>query len=267
MGLMLLTERHKEQVTGVISCFDRIIFQGTLPQLSYARGITEYFCKQGLLLKDFTHWAEPLTQRIRDNAGRVASEAGLEIQYLAKASSDKEKLIQEILSKRGNHPGLVCVFSVTERCSTYKPQWGTSRPSLCSIEARCLHYYFYFIDEEFGLCFVRVPAWAPFRLEMYMNGHNWLARQMTRQQIDYTQVDNAFVWIRDAARAQELATQSMPAERLHRKLDDLAQTYCPVLEPLAMSFRWTIHQAEYATDALAHVRCDVPPTGRFAEAV
>lgn len=201
MGLMLLTERHKEQVTGVISCFDRIIFQGTLPQLSYARGITEYFCKQGLLLKDFTHWAEPLTQRIRDNAGRVASEAGLEIQYLAKASSDKEKLVQEILSKRGNHPGLVCVFSVTERCSTYKPQWGTSRPSLCSIEARCLHYYFYFIDEEFGLCFVRVPAWAPFRLEMYMNGHNWLARQMTRQQIDYTQVDNAFVWIRDAARA------------------------------------------------------------------
>ena len=258
MGLVLLTERYEQQITGVISCFDRIIFQGTLPKLSYARGITEYFCSHGLLLKDFTQWAEPLTQRIRDNAERLASEAGLEIQYLRKTTTDKEKLVQEILRERGNHPGLVCVFSVTERCSTYKPRWGAGRsPSLCSIEARCLHYYFYFIDEEFGLCFVRVPTWAPFRLEMYMNGHNWLARQMTRQQIGYTQVDNAFVWIQDPARAQELATQSMPAERLHRKLDDLAQTYCPVLEPLGMSFRWTIHQAEYATDVMFRRQADL----------
>jgi hypothetical protein len=258
MGLVLLTDRYKDQITGVISCFDRIIFQGTLPRLSYARGITEYFCSKGLLLKQFTDWAEPLTQRIRDNAERLACQAGLEIQYLRQAGIDKEKLVQEIVGKRGNHPGLVCVFSVTERCSTYKPLWGSGRsPSLCSTEARCLHYYFYFIDEEFGLCFVRVPTWAPFRLEMYMNGHNWLARQMTLHQIGYTQIDNAFVWIEDSARAQKLADQAMAGEQLHRKLDGLAQTYCPVLKQLDMSFRWTIHQAEYATDRMFQRQADL----------
>src|ERR1700738_5146881 len=112
MGLVLLTDRYKDQITGVISCFDRIIFQGTLPRLSYARGITEYFCSKGLLLKQFTDWAEPLTQRIRDNAERLACQAGLEIQYLRQAGIDKGKLVQEIVGKRGNHPGLVCVFSV-----------------------------------------------------------------------------------------------------------------------------------------------------------
>jgi len=32
-------------------------------------------------------------------------------------------------------------------------------------DKKCLHYCFYFIDEEFGLCYLRVPTWAPFRLQ------------------------------------------------------------------------------------------------------
>ena len=43
---------------------------------------------------------------------------------------------------------------------------------------KCLHYYFYFIDEELGLCYLRVPTWCPFRLQFYFNGHSWLARQL-----------------------------------------------------------------------------------------
>ena len=29
---------------------------------------------------------------------------------------------------------------------------------------KCLHYYFYFIDPQLGLCYLRVPTWCPFRL-------------------------------------------------------------------------------------------------------
>jgi len=39
---------------------------------------------------------------------------------------------------------------------------------------------FYFIDELFGLCFVRGPTWAPFRLQVYFNGHDWLARHLDK---------------------------------------------------------------------------------------
>lgn len=28
MGLMLLTERHAQQIAGVLSCYDRVIVQG-----------------------------------------------------------------------------------------------------------------------------------------------------------------------------------------------------------------------------------------------
>jgi hypothetical protein len=31
----------------------------------------------------------------------------------------------------------------------------------------CLHCYFYFIDKDAGLCYLRVPAWALFRLQWF----------------------------------------------------------------------------------------------------
>ena len=42
MGLVLFTERHKGEIAGVISCYDRILIQGTLPGLCYAQGMTSY---------------------------------------------------------------------------------------------------------------------------------------------------------------------------------------------------------------------------------
>ena len=57
MGLVLLTERYADQIGGVIHCFDRLIFQGVLPQINYAKGMTDYFYAHELLIKDFTRTA------------------------------------------------------------------------------------------------------------------------------------------------------------------------------------------------------------------
>jgi hypothetical protein len=42
MGLTLLTERHEKQIAGVLSCWDRMLVFGTLPQICYAEGMTSY---------------------------------------------------------------------------------------------------------------------------------------------------------------------------------------------------------------------------------
>lgn len=38
MGLTLLTERHADQIAGVLSCYDRILVFGTLPRILFRRG-------------------------------------------------------------------------------------------------------------------------------------------------------------------------------------------------------------------------------------
>jgi len=64
-----------------------------------------------------------------------------------------------------------------EACPSYQPWHNkqTGKTYLKPDGGKCLHYYFYFLDEELGLTYVRVPTWLPCRLQVYFNGHNWLA--------------------------------------------------------------------------------------------
>ncbi len=136
-----------------------------------------------------------------------------------------------------------------ETCQAYRP-WhnkDTHTTYLRYTDGRCLHYYFYFIDENFGLCYLRVPTWCPFRLQFYYNGHNWLACQLDKQGIEYHLEDNAFLDIADFERAQEIA-DSFRVEVLHCTLDYYAKQFCPIIEKFAKDYHWTIMQAEYATD-------------------
>jgi hypothetical protein len=247
-----LTERYAEQICGVLSCFDRLVITGTIPGVCYADGMSSYLRSHDIRIFDYPRFAEPLRDEIRQNAERVAQENGVEIEFIrASGSFRKEARIQEILAQRGGAPGLVHILSAMEACPSFEP-WHdkkTGRTFLKGREAKCLHYYFYFLNEEFGLCYLRVPTWAPFRLQFYCNGHNWLARQMTQKNISFRQSDNTFLQIADIKRAQELS-DAFPVERLHRLLDDLAAQYCPAIGHFPESYHWSVMQVEYATDLM-----------------
>ena len=83
---------------------------------------------------------------------------------------------------------------------------------------KCLHYYFYFMDAELGLIYLRVPTWCPFRLQFYCNGHRWLARQLAAAGIGFTPADNAFLHIDDWQRAQTLADRLSPVKLAESRL-------------------------------------------------
>jgi hypothetical protein len=103
------------------------------------------------------------------------------------------------------------------------------------------------MDAALGLVYLRVPTWAPFRLQFYCNGHSWLARQMAAAGIGYTMADNAFVRIDDWQRAQQLADALSP-DQLHRVLDQYASLCCPVCDVFGQCYHWSLMQVEYATD-------------------
>ena len=258
MSIELLTTRHSKQIAGIISCYDRILIVGTLPKICYAAGMTSFLYQNKTRIFDYPRFAEPFRDQIRENAEKVASDNGIEIEYIRKKNFRKEDRIKEILQKRGNSPGLVWIFSAMEPCSTFKP-WhdkNTGKTFLKPDQGKCVHYYFYFIDEELGLCFVRVPTWLPYRLQVYCNGHNWLALQLDRKGITYKQVDNAFTEVSDWNRAQTIS-DDWQASHLHKRLDRFAQRFCPIFKHFGVVYHWSIDQAEYSTDLVFNRQSDL----------
>ena len=259
MGVELLTERHKNQIAGILSCYDRIIIQGTVPGWCYADGMTGYFYKHQLRVFDYPRWAEPLRDALRKNMEQVAADNGIEIEFVrSKKNFRKERRVKEILEKRGEQPGVVCILSAMEPCRSYKP-WHNKRTHKTYLkpdDGKCLHYYVYFIDEDLGLCSLRVPTWCPFRLQFYCNGHSVLARQMSQRNIEYRLLDNAFGWIADFEKAQKLADE-FSVESLHRKLDAFADRYCPVVKPFGLNYHWSLDQVEFATDIVFQRQSDL----------
>ena len=244
-----LVERYGERIAGILSCYDRVVITGTLPGVCYADGMTRFLYTRGIRIFDYPQFAMTLRDLVRDRAASLAEAEGIAIEHIAKAHIRKEDVVARVLAQRGDHPGLVHIISAMEACEAYKP-WHdkqTHRTLIRPDSGKCLHYYFYFIDAELGLIYLRVPTWCPFRLQFYCNGHGWLARQLTAAGIGFTLADNAFLRIDDWERAQILANGLSP-DVLRRVLDRYAQQCCPVLDVFAQSYHWSFMQVEYATD-------------------
>jgi hypothetical protein len=249
MATQPLTEKYAESLDGVLGCFDRIVIMGSLAELCYAKGITHYLYARDIRIFDYARFAEPLRDELRANAESLAKAEGLEIEYIRKKDFRKEDRIQAILAQRGHQPGLVHIFSAMEPCASYQP-WhdkASGHTYLKPDSGKCLHYYFYFVGAELGLCYLRVPTWCPFRLQFYCNGHARLALQLAQQQMAYTALDNAFGQLADYPQANALAAQ-WDCQWLRSKLDGWASQYCPVVNTLHLSYYWSLMQVEYALD-------------------
>lgn len=255
-----LVERNRERIVGELRCLDRVVITGTLPGLCYAEGMERHLNAQGVLFKDYTQWADPIRASLKENTERLAAEAGAEIVFIRRSSIRKESEVAEILRSRGEAPGLVVVLSAMERCGTYRPRFNRERGrmELRPDDGRCLHYYFYVLDEVLGLIYFRVPTWAPFRAQVYFNGHHWLANQLRAQGLTVTTADNAIVSVSDWAAAQKVA-DAFDVSALQERLDGLARRFCPFLVDLETGYHWSLMQVEYATDLVFRSKDDLAP--------
>lgn len=242
-------------VTGFLAGFDRLRFRGTLRMLFQPEIMELYLLRQGVLLKNFKPFALGLTERIKLLAKEAATKAGRPVRYLPSWTQSKEDLAREIARKDRIKTGLIAVFSAVEGCTSYTVRGNreTKKLELVLQPSRCTHLYHYFLHEQFGLCHVRVQTWFPFSVDICLNGRQWLARQMTRAGLRFTQRDNCFVRVSNPVRAQALLDDQLKTD-WPRALDALlsaAHPLHPELEaPLGQCYYWSASQTEYATDVM-----------------
>jgi len=247
----LFTKKFADSILSVLHCHDRVIFKGYLPFFrdSDLNRLSDY--ELHIRRKDFVPFLEKLSNELIENAKRLAEESNAPYQFLD-GQRKKEEIIREEIQKRNLSEGLVAVLCCMETCRGVRLCGGKDRPQLVFTSRMQRAVYFYYLDPEFGLMHVRIQTFFPYTVQVYINGHDWLARQLHQKQIGFLQNDNAFTQIDDPQQAQRLADRfaHLPWVKI---LDRWARLVNPLMSQKWLSrcqYYWVIDQAEYSTDVL-----------------
>jgi hypothetical protein len=249
---------HRESVVGSLTMFDRLILKGHLSRLYKPGAVRAYLWDQGAPLTAFARYASQATSVILANAERLADEAGRPSIYLngsvtRRAGQTKEDLARSIAECDGVTDGLVCVLWAVEPCNTFTVKREGGRLEVRTKRGKCLQFYFYLIDPEFGFMHLRLQSWLPYEVQVYVNGRAWLARQLGAAGVSYLRHDNALLRVDNLDKASALcerfAHRSWP-----RLLDNFARRVNPHLKSVEKGgfggYYWVVDQAEIATDVM-----------------
>jgi hypothetical protein len=234
-----------------LHCFDRVIFKGhlALAAPSELERFVDWILK--MRRSDFINNLAPkFAERLVAHAQAFARQAGRTYLY-RNGSFKKEKWAEQLIREQRIIEGLVGILCTQETCNSFALVPGEERPRFVSKPRQQRVLYYYFLDAQFGLVHVRLQTWLPFTLQVYVNGHHWLAQQLARLGVGFVQRDNAFTQLDDPVKAQR------QADRFAR-LDwtKILQRYAYLVNPLLRKElacyrpRWFVDQAEFATDLL-----------------
>jgi hypothetical protein len=253
-------QRFGSFVAGILNGFDRLIFKGKLRQLYSPDGMNCYLAANRVLRKEFKEHARSVTAQVLQ-ASLVEEAKKLErFRYLNSSQIDKEQVARAIAEQHQVKEGLVCVLQCVEPCWTFDLK---SKDGLLTVQGepgKCSNLYHYFLHPEFGWMHVRLQTWFPFEIQVYLNGREWLARQLDREGLKYRRSDNKFLGVEDWPRAQELFTQQLQTswptvlDELQRQVHSLHPGH---LGRLPVPYNWTVFQSEWATDVAFRSRQDL----------
>jgi len=92
---------YQNQITGVLSGFDRLVFRGTLRSIAHAAGMKQYLSSNDVLLKSFGAHVEQVSQRLKVASLAEAVSVGRPVRYLASAKVSKEDIARGIAVEDG----------------------------------------------------------------------------------------------------------------------------------------------------------------------
>jgi hypothetical protein len=247
--------KFADRVDGILCGFDRLVMRGELRALYIANGggIEQYLRSSHVMFKDFGEHVLEVSRRLKESSLAAAGELGREVRYVPSAAASKEDIARQIAAEQKIRSGLVCVLSSVEPCMSFQavPNRETKKLDFKLEQRKCLHLYHYLIHPVFGFMNARIQTWFPFRVQICLNGREWLARSMDAAGVRYVRQDNCFPWIEDFPTAQRLMDEQLSTnwpEELNRIAGMLNPVHEQIFEHYGVNYYWTTHQSEWAID-------------------
>ncbi len=257
---MNILNQYSEKIKGSLDTFDRIIIKGYIRQLCNTKQFQAFLSIKNILWKDFPAYAQNVTKNLCEHIESIATTNNRPYEYLKAPTTSKEQTALNMLEKYPTDNGLIGIIGTVEACNTMSVKNSNGTLQLSWQKRKCKYYYLYFLDEEFGFMHVKIQAWFPFMVQIYINGREYLAKKLDKENIKYSRYDNCFTDIENIQRAQELADK-IDSKNLSSSFDGIIQkinNYLPTIEEtMGHTYFWCVSECEYATDIMFKSRKDL----------
>lgn len=248
-----LLNRFKTFINGSIKGFDRIVFKGLIRPIVFAAGMQNLLGSQGVLNKNYKDWVMNQSAIIVETANQYSqTTCGNDIIYIPSCHERKEELAHKQQQKLGIKSGLIGIWSCVESCNTFRSIYDATAgyPQLRHERSRCKYLYFYYDHIDYGFMSIRLQTWAPYNIQIALNGREWLRRLLNREKCEYIVHGNKFLHIDDYSLAQRLLDSQLDTQWNEMLSGFLPEVFPSMSQTLGtqMSYYWTLWQSEWAKD-------------------
>src|SRR5580700_1747819 len=251
-------------VTLELESVDRLYLNGYVPQLQYGAGLVGFLSE---------HRGYPIASPAL--LGQITGKFVAEVKAFAQQhdiplftferGQSKDQKAHQLRSQRPVRDAVVFIGIAQEKAYAFSARRLPGKRALFEFRRNKSvipnYYYFYLDDAEWGQSFLKICSYAPWGLKLYLNGHEWLKRQLAKEGIAFQELDNGFLTCQNPARLQALAGQLGPQHVeafLKKWLDRLPLPLSASDRKAGYNYRLSIWQLEYSLTQIV----DRPLAGR-----
>ena len=203
-----------------IECLDRIYLNGYVPKLQVGGQVVTFLTEHlGNPIPSpalFKHIGDRFCDAVRTFV-ETSNVPVLHLNTPDRTRWDDRKLdhVREYLDQ-ATQPGVVVIVVAQEVQKVFmgytrKSKTGSPQFDFDKADRRVTVYYFYILDPDFGLGFIKICSYFPYPLKMWVNGHEWAKRQATAAGLPFTELANGFATCEAPAHLQAICDRLSPA--------------------------------------------------------
>ncbi len=178
-----------------VECLDRIYLNGYVPNLQVGGQVASFMTAHLKLSIPSPAIMEKMGTRFRSAVRNFATAHQIPVIKFAKHDRRQEVMAPHIARQaKTGVSGVAAIGFAQEFQSVFAAsrREGSTWFSFTKADRRVTCFYFYLWDEDFGPAFIKVCAYFPYPVKVWLNGHEWAKRQATHAGIGYTELSNGF---------------------------------------------------------------------------
>ena len=201
-----------------IQCLDRIYLNGYVPNLQVSGQVANFMTKH--LGKNIPSPAimEKIGTAFRRDVSTFAETNQIPVITFGKGDRKIDVMQKHLRAQEATGRSGVAAIGVAQE---YQNVFAANKRGECNgvpwfsftkADRRVTCYYFYLWDIDFGASFIKICAYFPYPLKVWVNGHEWAKRQAAAAGIGFTALSNGFATCADPDRLQAICDRLGPEQ-------------------------------------------------------